>query len=260
MSHTPKLILVGAGPGNPELITLKGLKAIRSAKVILFDALVSEELLDYAPASCIKKYVGKRYGEASLPQEEINRLIIEYALEYGEVVRLKGGDPFVFGRATEEIDFAESFGMETEIIPGLSSVTAVPAAAKIALTQRGVSRGFRVITATTSDEQLSENILCAAKCNETVVVLMGMNKLKVIAEVFSANGKDKLPVAVIQSGTTRSEKIILGRIDNIVSKVNEAQAGSPGIIVIGETVAWTAKKTSEAEAKLSQLISELTQA
>ncbi|MCW5907666.1 MAG: uroporphyrinogen-III C-methyltransferase [Chitinophagales bacterium] len=260
MSHTPKLILVGAGPGDPELITLKGLKAIRSAKVILFDALVSEELLDYAPASCIKKYVGKRYGEASLPQEEINRLIIEYALEYGEVVRLKGGDPFVFGRATEEIDFAESFGMETEIIPGLSSVTAVPAAAKIALTQRGVSRGFRVITATTSDEQLSENILCAAKCNETVVVLMGMNKLKVIAEVFSANGKDKLPVAVIQSGTTRSEKIILGRIDNIVSKVNEAQAGSPGIIVIGETVAWTAKKTSEAEAKLSQLISELTQA
>lgn len=260
MSNLPKLILVGAGPGDPELITLKGLKAIRNAKVILYDALVSEELLDHAPTSCVKKYVGKRYGEASLPQEEINRIIIEYALKYGEVVRLKGGDPFIFGRATEEIDYAESFGMETEVIPGLSSVTAVPAAAKIALTQRGVSRGFRVITATTSNEQLSENILCAAKCNETVVVLMGMNKLKVIAEVFSFSGKSHLPVAVIKSGTTRNEKVILGTVADIVAKVGEGGLGSPGLIVIGETVAWTGKKILEAEEKLTQLISELTQA
>ncbi len=250
MKKQPKLILVGAGPGDPELITLKGLKAIEHADAILYDALVSEELLKYAPANCVKLYVGKRFGQPSLPQQKISELIAKHALSYGTVVRLKGGDPFVFGRATEEIDYAEQAGIEVEVIPGLSSVTAVPAAAKIAITQRGISRGFRVITATTSAEELSENINCAAKCDETVVILMGMNKLPLIAKIFSGNGKGQVPVAVIQNGTLPEEKIIFGKVDDIASKVERANLGSPGLIIIGETVAWSHKYLALIESNL----------
>ncbi len=253
MKKQPKLILVGAGPGDPELITLKGLRAIQNADAVLYDALVSEELLQHAPAGCPKVYVGKRYGQPSMPQNEINELTAAHAFRYGTVVRLKGGDPFIFGRATEEIDFAEGLGIETEVVPGLSSLTSVPAAAKIALTQRGISRGFKVITATTTAEELSDNIRCAAKCDETVVVLMGMNKLQTITKIFSASGKGKLPVAVVQNGTTSNEKIIFGKIDDIVAKVSEAGSGSPGLIIIGETVAWSHKYYTVIEKNLEHL-------
>lgn len=242
METTPKLILVGAGPGDPELITLKGLKAIQRARVILYDALVGEELLQNAPAGCVLKYVGKRFGEASFPQEEINQLIAEYALKYGEVVRLKGGDPFVFGRATEEIDFAESLGIETEVIPGLSSVTAVPAAAKVAITQRNVSRGFRVVTATTSDESLNENLLSAVAANETLVVLMGVNKLRTITDALVKQGKESLPVAIIQNGTLPSQKVVRGKVSEIVLKAETEGISSPAVIVIGESAGWGVTK------------------
>lgn len=242
MEITPKLILVGAGPGDPELITLKGLKAIQRARVILYDALVSEELLQNAPSGCVIKYVGKRFGEASFPQEEINQLIAEYALKYGVVVRLKGGDPFVFGRATEEIDFAESLGIETEVIPGLSSVTAAPAAARIALTQRNVSRGFKVVTATTSDESLNENLFSAVTAGDTLVILMGVNKLGLIAEALSAQGNGNLPVAIIQDATLPTQKVVRGTVSDIVAKAEAQQITSPAVIVIGESVAWGAKK------------------
>lgn len=242
METTPRLILVGAGPGDPELITLKGLKAIQRARVILYDALVSEELLQNAPAGCVLKYVGKRFGEASFPQEEINQLIAEYALKYGEVVRLKGGDPFVFGRATEEIDFAEALGIETEVIPGLSSVTATPAAARVAITQRNVSRGFRVVTATTSDESLNENLLNALNAGETLVVLMGVNKLRSIAGALQAQGKGALPVAIIQNGTLPQQKVVRGSVNDIVQKAESESVSSPAVIVIGESVAWGEKK------------------
>lgn len=254
MKKQPKLILVGAGPGDPELITLKGLKAIEKADAILYDALVSEKLLNYAPATCVKVYVGKRYAQPSLPQQKINELIVEHALAYGTVVRLKGGDPFVFGRATEEIDVAEAAGIEVEIVPGLSSVTAVPAAAKIAITQRGISRGFRVITATTSAEELSDNIHCAAKCNETVVILMGINKLPLIAEIFTATGKGQVPVAVVQNGTLPEEKIIYGKVDDIAAKVQQAQLGSPGLIIIGETVSWSTAYLETIQKEIQPLV------
>src|ERR1043165_8174782 len=238
MKNEAKLILVGAGPGDPELITLKGLKAIQNADSILYDALVSEELLQYAPAHCVKKYVGKRYGQPSMPQEEINRLIVDFAFEYGSVVRLKGGDLFIFGRATEEILHAESFGITTEVIPGLSSATAVPAASKIALTQRGISRGFRVITGTISESELNEDLIAAAHSGETTVILMGMNKLPFITELFSAFGKSELPVAIIQNGTLPNERIVTGQVKNIAENAARENISSPAIIVIGESVDW----------------------
>ena len=233
-----RLILVGAGPGDPELITLKGIKAIQKADAILYDALANEELLEYAPQHCVKIFVGKRYGQPSMKQEEINELIVASAFHFGIVVRLKGGDPFIFGRATEEIEYAETFGIETEVVPGLSSATAIPALHKIALTQRGVSRGFRVITGTLSDTELNEDLINAANSNETTVILMGMNKLHLITELFSAFGKSELPAAIIQNGSLPNEKIVTGLVKNIAAKAKKEKMATPAIIILGESVNW----------------------
>lgn len=133
----PKLTLVGAGPGDPELITVKGLKAIQQARVILYDALSNNELLEHASCNCLKRFVGKRAGMHMYTQEEINRMIVKYALTYGSVVRLKGGDSFVFGRGQEELAFAQQFNIDTEVIPGVTSAISVPGINKIPVTEIG---------------------------------------------------------------------------------------------------------------------------
>src|ERR1051325_10324749 len=125
MKRLPKLTLVGAGPGDPELISVKGLNTLKEADVVLYDALVNPELLANAP-NALTLYVGKRAGHQEKTQDEINQLIVEYALQYGHLVRLKGGDPFVFGRGQEEIEYAEKFGIETAVIPGMTSATSIP--------------------------------------------------------------------------------------------------------------------------------------
>jgi uroporphyrin-III C-methyltransferase len=142
-----KLILIGAGPGATDLITLRAIERLQKAKVILYDALVNEKLLDFAPQDALKIYVGKRGGKPSFTQEKINQLIVSYALVYGEVIRLKGGDPFIFGRGLEEIFFAKKHGIEAEVIPGISSATGLTALNQISLTHRGVADGFWVLTA-----------------------------------------------------------------------------------------------------------------
>ena len=154
----PYLTLVGAGPGDPELFTLKGVKALSTADVVLYDALVNKDLLDYAPAKAQKVFVGKRAGKHSLKQEEINELIVEYAFNYGHVVRLKGGDPFVFGRGHEEIAYAAAFGIDSSVVPGISSSIAVPEMQKIPVTARGYSESFWVVTGTTKEGELSKDI------------------------------------------------------------------------------------------------------
>src|SRR5665647_698269 len=200
--RTQILSLVGAGPGDPELITLKAIKTIAAASVILYDALANEELLNYASPSAIKKFVGKRYGCHALSQQEINRLIIEYARSHGNVVRLKGGDPFVFGRAQEEIAAARNAGIAVQVIPGISSAIAVPASQMIPLTCRGVNESFWVTTGTTQSGEISKDIKLAAQSSATVVILMAMSKLEAIMDIFIANGKADTPVAIIQDGTT----------------------------------------------------------
>ena len=155
---TPVLSLVGAGPGDPELITLKAIKVIRQADVILYDALANEELLNYASPNAITRFVGKRYGCHALSQSEINQLILDYAFSHGRVVRLKGGDPFVFGRAMEEIETARNHGIAVEIISGISSAIAVPASQMIPLTCRGINESFWVTTSTTQNGGISPDI------------------------------------------------------------------------------------------------------
>ncbi|UZD21083.1 uroporphyrinogen-III C-methyltransferase [Algoriphagus halophytocola] len=232
----PKVTLVGAGPGDPELITLKAVLALNKADVVLYDALIDPVLLDHAPASALKIFVGKRVGKHSLPQEDTNQLCVSLAKKHGHVVRLKGGDPFVFGRGAEEVDYIETFGISTEVIPGITSAIAVPAAAGVPVTKRGVSESFWVVTGTTSAGELSKDLALAAQSTATVVVLMGTKKLAEIASVYRKFGQQDLPIAIIQSGTTRDEKITAGFIHDIEDKAFENKVEAPAIIIIGDVV------------------------
>ena len=234
----PKLTIVGAGPGDIDLITIKAIRTLQNADVVLYDALVNEELLQYATKAEII-FVGKRYGCHAYSQDQINELIVVMAKKYGHVVRLKGGDPFVFGRGIEEIEFAQSFNIETAIVPGISSALGVPASSGISLTQRGISESFWVITGTTSEHKLSKDVALASQSSATVVILMGMNKLDEIISIYQKNRKDDLPVAIIQNGTKISEKKIIGNLSTIAKLAEEEQIASPAIIVIGEVVKHT---------------------
>ena len=235
MFREGKLTVVGAGPGDLELITLKGIKALHVADVVLYDALVDAQLLDYAPQA-EHIFVGKRKGCYRYQQEQINELIVQRAGLGKHVVRLKGGDPFVFGRGAEEMEYASQNGLEVAVVPGISSSVAVPAAAQIPVTKRGSSESFWVITGTTKEHRLSNDVTLAAKSSATVVILMGMSKLGEIMDLFQSQGKSETPVAIIQEGTTTNEKIGIGTVATIEAKVREQQLSNPAIIVIGEVV------------------------
>lgn len=240
---TPKLTIVGAGPGDVELITLKAIKALESADVVLYDALVNEELLQYATNAEIV-FVGKRLGCHAYTQDQINELIVSMANRYGHVVRLKGGDPFIFGRGSEEIEYVEKYDVETAIVPGISSALGVPASVGISLTQRQIAESFWVITGTTSNHELSKDIQLASKSAATVVILMGMHKLDEIIAIYQENRTDDLPIAIIQNGTKNTEQKVVGTISSIAKLVSENKISSPAIIVIGEVVKNTSRLTS----------------
>lgn len=232
----PRITLVGAGPGDPDLITLKAIKALNTADVVLYDALVNEELLQYAPENATKVYVGKRSGDHSYSQDAVNKLMVDYAINYGHVVRLKGGDPFVFGRGFEELNYAASCSIPAQVIPGISSSIGVPGLQNIPVTHRGLSESFWVVTGTTANGNVSNDVYEAARTKATIVVLMGIHKLAEITDIFKKEGKNKLPVAVIQSGTTKTEKVAIGIVDTIVDVVEEKNITSPALIVFGEVV------------------------
>ncbi len=231
-----RISLVGAGPGDPELITLKAIKILASADVILYDALANEAILAHAPRHCTRRFVGKRYGCHSLSQTEISSLMIEYAYSHGHVVRLKGGDPFVFGRAQEEIEAARQAGIPVQVVPGISSAIAVPASQMIPLTCRGIAESFWVTTGTTKNGDVSADVQLAAQSSATIVLLMAMNKLEAIMEILAANGKATMPVAIIQDGTTSKERMVLGKVKNIALKARKAGLGNPAVIVVGNVV------------------------
>jgi len=244
MKIIPKLTVVGAGPGDVELMTLKGIKAIQSADVILYDALINRNLLDHASPHAELIFVGKRKGCYAYQQDQINELIVSRAKSHGHVVRLKGGDPFVFGRGAEEIDYMKPFGIETYVVPGISSAIAVPAYQGIPLTKRGISESFWVITGTTKSHQISKDIALAAQSSATVVILMGMGKLNGIVQIFSSQGKSDTAVAIIQNGTTTQENVGIGTIATIEDIVAKKGLSSPAIIVIGEVVNKRVQLTS----------------
>lgn len=230
------LFLVGAGPGDPELITLKAVRILANADVVLYDALANEDLLQHVSGNAITAFVGKRYGCHALSQQEINNLIVEFSQKHQNIVRLKGGDPFVFGRAQEEIEAARNAGMRVEIIPGISSALAVPASKMIPLTCRGINESFWVTTGTTQSGDISADIRLAAQSSATVIILMAMSRLQEIMDIFFSFGKSDTAAAVIQNGTTAKEKMVIGTVKDIAFRAQHAEMQNPSVIIIGDVV------------------------
>ncbi|HZY81576.1 MAG TPA: uroporphyrinogen-III C-methyltransferase [Cyclobacteriaceae bacterium] len=232
----PSLTLVGAGPGDPELLTIKAVKVIRSADVVLYDALVSEDILALIPPGIPAWSVGKRAGAHSHLQEDINSIIVNLAHKHGHVVRLKGGDPFVFGRGYEEMHYAAQHGLAVAVVPGISSALAVPASANVPLTARGISESFFVITGTTKEGGISNDIYLAAQSTATVVILMGLSHLGEIMQQFEKAGKSTLPATVIENGTLPTSRSVTGTVATIEDLVAENKISSPAVIVVGKVV------------------------
>ena len=233
---SPKLTLVGAGPGDPELITLKGIRVLQDADVVLYDALANPVLLEHTSPWARKIFVGKRKEQHALSQEEINTLITSLAFKYGHVVRLKGGDPFLFGRGMEEIEVARALGIEVEYVPGISSAIAVPGLAGIPLTHRNLSRSAWIVSGTSATGEITNDLRHAARSEATVVVLMGVGALDEIVRVFTSENKENTPVAVIQNGSLETQRVAVGTISTIAGALAQAQLGTPAIIVIGNVV------------------------
>jgi len=246
-----KVYIVGAGPGDPGLLTLKALDLIRGADVVLYDRLVSEQILSMIPSNVEKQYVGRNVGDDYTHQNETNQLMLKHAKEGKSIVRLKGGDPFVFGRGGEEAEFLKENGIDFEIVPGLSSAIASPAYAGIPLTHRSLSSSVAIVTGH-EDAQKDEPVVKwkeLANAVDTIVILMGMERLEqIVNELLSGGASKDTEVAIIESGTTQRQKVLLGSLANIVGKVKGSSIRPPAIIVIGK-VASLAEKLDWRSAK-----------
>lgn len=234
-----KVVLVGAGCLSYEYITLRGMQEIRKAQVLIYDALIDTRLLDFTIENCEKICVGKRSGRHSMKQEEINMLLIEKAKEGAHVVRLKGGDPFVFGRGNEEVDALTEAGIETEVIPGISSCIAVPELAGIPVTERKVSRSFHVMTGhfAGDEESLKDEIHKMAAMDGTCIFLMGYTRLAdIVRELQNGGAAAETPVAVIHGASDGSSRAAYGTLLTIEKEVQEKQIPMPAVIVVGDTV------------------------
>ncbi|MHA6481425.1 uroporphyrinogen-III C-methyltransferase [Paenibacillus sp. strain BS8-2] len=230
--------LTGAGPGDPKLITIRGLESIRLADVIIYDRLVSEELLKEARVDAVLLYVGKASGHHSMNQDDINALIYEHAARGMTVTRLKGGDPFVFGRGGEEAAYLAERGIGFEVVPGISSCIAAPAFAGIPVTHRKVAASFAVITGHECVDKTSASVDWAwAAGAETLVVLMGLQQLPRIVGELMANGKSPdTPIALIQSGSREEQRVVVGSLRGIEDEPGTSQLKSPVAIIIGPVV------------------------
>lgn len=239
MSERGKVYLVGAGCGDPQLITWKGVKLLQKCDVVLYDDLAASKLLEETKQDCEQIFVGKRYGRHSLPQEETNALLVEKAKEGKLVVRLKGGDPFVFGRGGEEILALQAEGIPYEVVSGVTSSIAVPAAAGIPVTHRKIARSFHVITghrAAGGEITLTEQLDTLAKLEGTLVFLMGLHHLEEITAGLIQGGKSAdTPAAVISKGTTPQQKTVRAKLGDLAAEVRKGELEAPAVIVIGET-------------------------
>jgi len=231
----PELFVLGAGPGDPDLLTIKGYKVLEKADVVLYDNLANKELLSIAPANADKIYVGKQpYGEYT-PQDSILDMIKHYCFTKGKVVRLKGGDPFIFGRGFEEIIYARQLGIKTHFIPGITSMQAC-GLEDIPLTHRAISEGIWVITGTKKDGTLSADLRLAMQSNATVVIYMGMKQLVSIADTYLQEGKGDTPAAIIQHASLKQQKSASGLVKDLPAMAGDNGLTYPAIIIIGYVV------------------------
>ena len=232
----PELYVIGAGPGDPELITMKAYKVLQQARVVLYDNLANQQLLDLVPKYCEKVYVGKQpYGEYT-PQETIHELIKQFAFKKGSVVRLKGGDPFIFGRGFEEIIYAREHGITTHYIPGITSMQA-SGFEDIPLTHRTMSEGVWMITGTKKDGSLSADLRLAMQSNATVVIYMGMKQIESVADTYIKENRGDTPAAIIQHASLPHKKSARGLVKDLPALAKEQQLTYPALIIIGQVTA-----------------------
>jgi uroporphyrin-III C-methyltransferase len=241
------VILAGAGPGDPDLVTMGTVKALAAAEVVLYDHLVSDEVLAYATNPQVQMVcVGKRCGKHSMPQEEISRLIGFYALQGYRVVRLKGGDPMVFGRAGEEMDYLESLGLSVKVIPGVTAALGCAASAQVSLTRRGVARGVRFITAQVrAGDEDNVDWSKVADDETTLAVYMGRDRMGAVATLLMRGGlAADTPAFIVENGARRDEKRFLTDLAHLGETAKSVGDG-PALLFVGRAMAWAKAEKRE---------------
>lgn len=235
-----EVALIGAGPGDPELLTLKALSFLQQADVVLYDYLVSDEIMALVPSDTILVCVGKRAGHHSVPQEKTNQLLIDFAQQGYKVVRIKGGDPFMFGRGGEELEVLFDAGVKFQVIPGITAAAGATAYAGIPLTHRDYAQSALFVTGHLKAENDDMDWSTLARGNQTLVIYMGLMKSSYIQQQLIEHGRQaNTPIAIIERGTQRSQKVFKGQLSDLSQLAAQAQA--PALIVVGEVVALSEK-------------------
>lgn len=250
MRKKGKVFICGAGPGDPKLVTVRAMEVLNNCDVVLYDRLVCKDLIDQIPAKCEKIYVGRAAGESTTHQDITNGLMVEHAKNGRRVVRLKGGDPFIFGRGAEEAEYLFEHNIDFEIIPGITSAIGSAAYAGIPLTHRQFSSSVAIVTGHEDPKKRESTVKWdkLAKSVNTIVILMGVEELEHISyKLIKAGMNKKSDVAVIENGTTMKQKIVKGNLSNIAEIARENKMKPPAIIIVGKVVslqeklAWISK-------------------
>lgn len=232
-----KVWLVGAGPGDPELLTVKALRLIQSCDVVIHDRLVSQSIMDLIPANTRRIYVGKARSDHAVPQEDINRLLLDEARAGRQVVRLKGGDPFIFGRGGEEIEPLAAAGIPFEVVPGITAASGCAAYAGIPLTHRDYAQSVRFITGHLKNDGVNLHWPELLDPTQTLVFYMGLVGLQAICEQLVAHGRDpQTPVALVEKGTTPQQRVIIATLATISERVAAENVSAPTLTIIGDVV------------------------
>ena len=236
-NRTGEVYLVGAGPGDPELLTFKALRLMQKADVVVYDRLVSKDVLELVRRDAEKIYVGKAKSNHTLPQEDINELLAKEALKGNRVVRLKGGDPFIFGRGGEEIETLLKHDVSFQVVPGITAASGAASYAGIPLTHRDHAQSVVFATGHLRDNSINLDWPALVQNNQTIVFYMGMTGLPIISEKLIEHGmRSDMPVAIVESATTDKQQVVTGTLNNIVSRAEEAQIKPPALIIVGSVV------------------------
>lgn len=236
-SQAGRVYLVGAGPGDPDLLTLRAVKLLKEADVLVYDNLVSDAVLAFAPASAERIYAGKRRNEHTMRQEEINRLLVRLAREGKVVIRLKGGDPFIFGRGGEEMMELAAHGIAFEVVPGITAASGVACYAGVPLTHRDHAQTCLFVTGHLKDGTADLDWELLMREHQTVVIYMGLNALPDICKQLIAHGAPpSRPIALVQNGTLGSQKILTGTLSDLPARAAQSQFTSPSLIIVGDVV------------------------
>lgn len=253
--HTGVVYLVGAGPGDPDLLTLRAVKLLAQADVVVYDNLVSQDVVDFVRDGAQRIYVGKKKSRHTMPQEEINKLLVTLAKEGKKVVRLKGGDPFIFGRGGEELEVLVEHAIPFEVVPGITAANGVSCYAGIPLTHRDYAQSCLFATGHLKDGSLDLDWQSLTRKNQTVVIYMGLGALAEIAQQLIAHGMPaSMPAAIIEKGTTLHQKVFTGTLETLPDLVRTLGLKSPCLIIIGQVVTLHKRLQWLAGDKISQMI------